>query len=203
VGGRRGARSAGAWHAHGRLHPGADGPGRQRLQPQQACLRDLSAAGDLRCTARRPYRSAADTEAGQDPARTRGGGAAAARCARPCAAAEADTGIWAQLWTLPQADSGIALQDWFDAHIEGSLDDAEPLPVLEHTFSHYRLHLQVLVATVQGSRGEDAGVRWVAAEELEKLGLPAPIRNLLQTGAPPAQPKRRTMRRAATSQDNE
>ena len=114
-----------------------------------------------------------------------------------------DTGIWAQLWTLPQAESGIALQDWFDAHIDGSLDDAEPLPVLEHTFSHYRLHLQVLVATVQGSRDKDAGVRWVPAEELATLGLPAPIRKLLQTGAPPAQPKRRTMRRAATSQDIE
>lgn len=114
-----------------------------------------------------------------------------------------DTGIWAQLWTLPQADSGVALQDWFDAHIEGSLDDAEPLPVLEHTFSHYRLHLQVLVATVQGLRNEAEGLRWVAAEELATLGLPAPIRKLLETGAPPAQPKRRTMRRAATSQDIE
>lgn len=114
-----------------------------------------------------------------------------------------DTGIWAQLWTLPQADSGVALQDWFDAHIEGSLDDAEPLPVLEHTFSHYRLHLQVLVATVQGLRNEAEGLRWVAAEERVTLGLPAPIRKLLETGAPPAQPKRRTMRRAATSQDIE
>jgi len=124
-------------------------------------------------------------------------------CGRVLLQKRPDTGIWAQLWTLPQAESGIALQDWFDAHIDGSLDDAEPLPVLEHTFSHYRLHLQVLAATVQGSRGEDAGVRWVAAEELATLGLPAPIRKLLQTGAPPAQPKRRTMRRAATSQDIE
>ncbi|MEK0266287.1 A/G-specific adenine glycosylase [Stenotrophomonas rhizophila] len=114
-----------------------------------------------------------------------------------------DTGIWAQLWTLPQADSGIALQDWFDAHIDGSLDDAESLPVLEHTFSHYRLHLQVLKATVQGLRDERADLRWVAAEALATLGLPAPIRKLLQTGAPPAQPKRRTMRRAASSQDIE
>ena len=114
-----------------------------------------------------------------------------------------DTGIWAQLWTLPQADSGITLQDWFDAHIDGSLDDAEPLPVLEHTFSHYRLHLQVLKATVEGLRDEKADLRWVAAEALATLGLPAPIRKLLETGAPPAQPKRRTMRRAASSQDIE
>ncbi len=91
-----------------------------------------------------------------------------------------DTGIWAQLWTLPQADSGNALQDWFDAHVEGSLEDAEELPVLQHTFSHYRLHLQILARRVQGLRVETPGLRWVAAEQLATLGLPAPIRKLLE-----------------------
>lgn len=114
-----------------------------------------------------------------------------------------DTGIWAQLWTLPQADSGMQLQDWFDAHIDGSLEDAEPLPVLQHTFSHYRLHLQVLVRRVQGLRAEDPGLRWVDAQALATLGLPAPIRKLLETGAPPASPKPRTMRRAPSSPDSE
>ncbi|MET0129691.1 MAG: NUDIX domain-containing protein, partial [Stenotrophomonas chelatiphaga] len=114
-----------------------------------------------------------------------------------------DTGIWAQLWTLPQADSGMALQDWFDAHVEGSLEDAEPLPVLEHTFSHYRLHLQVLVRQVQGLRRELPDLRWVDAAALASLGLPAPIRKLLETGAPPALPKRRKLQRAVPSPDQE
>ncbi|MCF7750059.1 A/G-specific adenine glycosylase [Bacillus subtilis subsp. subtilis] len=114
-----------------------------------------------------------------------------------------DTGIWAQLWTLPQADTGVAMQDWFDAHIEGALEDADALPVLQHTFSHYRLHLQVLVRQVHGLRGDLPGLRWVDPAQLATLGLPAPIRALLQTGAPPTVAKRRTMRRAATPQDNE
>jgi A/G-specific adenine glycosylase len=114
-----------------------------------------------------------------------------------------DTGIWAQLWTLPQADAGSDLQDWFDAHVDGSLDDADALPVLEHTFSHYRLHLQVLVQRVHGLRQEAPGLRWVAAADLASLGLPAPIRKLLATGAPPAQPKRRTMRGAPPSPESE
>jgi len=114
-----------------------------------------------------------------------------------------DTGIWAQLWTLPQADSGMALQDWFDAHVEGSLEDAEPLPVLEHTFSHYRLHLQVLVRQVQGLRRELPDLRWVDAAALASLGLPAPIRKLLETGAPPALPKRRKLQRVVPSPDQE
>ncbi|WP_422508536.1 A/G-specific adenine glycosylase [Stenotrophomonas sp. GZD-301] len=110
-----------------------------------------------------------------------------------------DTGIWAQLWTLPQAERGSDLQDWFDAHLDGSLEDAEALPVLEHTFSHYRLHLQVMSCRVAGLRADVPGLRWVATEELPTLGLPAPIRKLLETGAPPASPKRRTMRRAPSS----
>ncbi len=77
-----------------------------------------------------------------------------------------DTGIWAQLWTLPQAEAGSDLQDWFDAHVDGSLEDAEELPVLQHTFSHYRLHLQILSRKVRGLRVEEPTLRWVANDEL-------------------------------------
>lgn len=100
-----------------------------------------------------------------------------------------DTGIWAQLWTLPQAEAGSDLQDWFDAHVDGSLEDAEELPVLQHTFSHYRLHLQVLSRKVRGLRVEEPTLRWVANDELPALGLPAPIRKLLD-GATIKTPKR-------------
>lgn len=100
-----------------------------------------------------------------------------------------DTGIWAQLWTLPQAEAGSELQDWFDAHVEGSLEDAEELPVLQHTFSHYKLHLQVLSRQVHGLRVEEPTLRWVANDELPALGLPAPIRKLLD-GATIKAPKR-------------
>jgi len=101
-----------------------------------------------------------------------------------------DTGIWAQLWTLPQADAGSDLQDWFDDHVDGSLEEAEELPVLQHTFSHYRLHLQVLSRQVRGLRVEEPALRWVAADELPALGLPAPIRKLLD-GTPVKAPTRR------------
>ncbi|WP_315390078.1 A/G-specific adenine glycosylase [uncultured Stenotrophomonas sp.] len=113
-----------------------------------------------------------------------------------------DTGIWAQLWTLPQADSGSALQDWFDAHVQGTLEDAEELPVLQHTFSHYRLHLQILSRRVEGLLGEDPAMRWVADHELPALGLPAPIRKLLDSGSLPPAPAVRRKLRAAPSLKN-
>ncbi|KAG1250688.1 hypothetical protein G6F68_012673 [Rhizopus microsporus] len=61
----------------------ADGPGRDRLQPRATGLRDLPAARRLHCAPRRPHCRTAHAQARQDAARTRSGGAAAAR--RPAA----------------------------------------------------------------------------------------------------------------------
>ncbi|WP_045738484.1 A/G-specific adenine glycosylase [Xanthomonas sp. MUS 060] len=93
------------------------------------------------------------------------------------------TGIWAGLWTLPQAETESTLRDWFTRHASGSaFDAAEPLPPIVHTFSHYRLHLQPLrlrkVALRDALRDND-DLRWVARAALSALGLPAPIRKLL------------------------
>ncbi|MCC4594270.1 A/G-specific adenine glycosylase [Xanthomonas campestris pv. phormiicola] len=93
------------------------------------------------------------------------------------------SGIWASLWTLPQAESENELRAWFERETRGrDFDDAEPMPPIVHTFSHYRLHLQPLrlrkVALRDAVRDNDA-LRWVAPAGLSALGLPAPIRKLL------------------------
>nr|WP_298124639.1 A/G-specific adenine glycosylase [uncultured Pseudoxanthomonas sp.] len=93
-----------------------------------------------------------------------------------------ETGIWASLWTLPQADTDTGMRDWFAREVQGHYDDAEELPVVVHTFSHYRLHLQPLRVRGVALRGrvrDNDDLRWVACGELAKLGLPAPIRKLL------------------------
>jgi len=91
-------------------------------------------------------------------------------------------GIWASLWTLPQADTDGALREWFAGNIEGDYDSANELPRIVHTFSHYRLHLQPLHLRKVALRtrvGDNDELRWVARGELAALGLPAPIRKLL------------------------
>lgn len=93
------------------------------------------------------------------------------------------TGIWASLWTLPQADTDSALREWFSATIKGNYDNANELPLIVHTFSHYRLHLQPLhlrKVALTSKVGDNADLRWVARDELAALGLPAPIRKLLE-----------------------
>lgn len=93
------------------------------------------------------------------------------------------TGIWASLWTLPQADTDAELREWFAGEIAGDYDAAEELPRVVHAFSHYRLHLQPLrlrkVAPRDAVR-DNGDLRWVARGELASLGLPAPIRKLLE-----------------------
>ena len=93
------------------------------------------------------------------------------------------SGIWASLWTLPQADSETELRAWLERETrDRAFDDAEPMPPIVHTFSHYRLHLQPLrlrkVALRDAVRDND-DLRWVARADLSALGLPAPIRKLL------------------------
>jgi A/G-specific adenine glycosylase len=94
------------------------------------------------------------------------------------------TGIWASLWTLPQADTDTDLRLWFDAQVDGDYDAAEELPLVVHTFSHYRLHLQprrLRAVALHPRVGDNEGQRWVARADLATLGLPAPIRRLLES----------------------
>ena len=94
------------------------------------------------------------------------------------------TGIWASLWTLPQADTEAQLRAWFTSEVRGDYDAAEIMDVIVHTFSHFRLHLQPLrlrKVALRPGVGDNADLRWVGRAELACLGLPAPIRRLLHS----------------------
>lgn len=95
------------------------------------------------------------------------------------------TGIWASLWTLPQADDSALAREWFERHLSGEYEQAQPLSPIDHAFSHYKLQLQPLRWRGAESRariGDNDDLRWIAREELASLGIPAPIRRLLETG---------------------
>jgi len=93
-------------------------------------------------------------------------------------------GIWANLWTLPQAATDNELQHWFNTHIIGDYQNTQALPAIMHTFTHYRLHLQLLYLRgfiLRPQVNEDNLLRCVSYDELHRLGLPAPIRKLLDS----------------------
>ncbi|WEN14643.1 A/G-specific adenine glycosylase [Rhodanobacter sp. AS-Z3] len=89
-------------------------------------------------------------------------------------------GVWPGLWSLPEAtDPNDA---WLVARQHAQIDDAQALSAFTHTFSHYRLNIEPLLfdhATASHAIADNPQLRWCSADELEALGLPAPVRNLL------------------------
>ena len=92
-------------------------------------------------------------------------------------------GVWASLWSLPEfathKDAGI----WLRRHARADMEQAEPLQTIEHGFSHYRLRLHPLQwrnVQARDAIGDTDDLRWQAADQLDLVGLPAPIRKLLQ-----------------------
>jgi A/G-specific adenine glycosylase len=94
------------------------------------------------------------------------------------------TGIWASLWTLPQADDAVSSRAWFEQQLCGDFNEVEPLPAIDHAFSHYKLRLQPLRlrgVALRDRVGDNDDLRWVARGEFASLGIPAPIRKLLES----------------------
>jgi A/G-specific adenine glycosylase len=91
------------------------------------------------------------------------------------------TGVWASLWSLPQFDDPAMRDAWLAATL-ADVRPAPPLVPIEHTFSHYHLTLHPLaVEAILGDHVRDDGdLAWVDADTTRELGIPAPIRRLLQ-----------------------
>ena len=91
--------------------------------------------------------------------------------------------MWSGLWSLPEATSHDEARTLLASHARADFDAAEPLPVFEHVFSHYRLHIEPLrwrVADGAAAAGDNADLRWQPRARLHELGLPAPVKKLLE-----------------------
>lgn len=97
------------------------------------------------------------------------------------------SGVWASLWSLPQADDAMRALDWLRLHAPGlidavDLDTPQRLLPVQHGFTHFKLRLQPLHWPGLPARqrvSDNDHLRWVARDELATLGIPAPIRTLL------------------------
>ena len=86
-------------------------------------------------------------------------------------------GVWAGLHCMPLFDSEEALHAVASAL--GSAD-LQPLPVFTHVLTHKDLHLHTWRLQLSNAAvGLGAG-RWVEADAWPALGLPAPVRRMLQ-----------------------
>ncbi len=92
------------------------------------------------------------------------------------------TGIWGGLWSFPEYESLANIQSWFlEKNIPIKL--IKQLDEQRHTFSHYHLdYTGVMVKTDNPNNivMETNQSVWYKLTQFESLGLPAPIKRLLQ-----------------------
>ena len=91
----------------------------------------------------------------------------------------AGKGVWQGLWSLPEADDEASAES-----LRATLgaDAGHALPAFTHVFSHYRLDVQPSLHAVREPALEDnATRRWIRVDELDAVGLPRPIRTLLES----------------------
>lgn len=89
------------------------------------------------------------------------------------------TGIWAGLWSLPEATAPT--EDWArtERGLEIELMD-DTLPPLRHEFTHYSLTIQPVRARLLSDHGiEDADRLWYKPHTDNAPGLPAPVQRLI------------------------
>jgi len=92
-------------------------------------------------------------------------------------------GIWGGLWCFPElADdedaAAVSLQRY-----GASVGAAQPLPDVEHGFTHFSLTIspRKLEVTSVVPRAAETGYRWLTIEEAAKAGIPAPVRRILES----------------------
>ena len=97
----------------------------------------------------------------------------------------APTGVWAGLWSLPEAADEISARSEV-ARVRGADADAivfRALPPFVHGFSHYLLDVTPLALDIDPAPGiaDGAGRRWLHPRDASALGLPAPVRKLIES----------------------
>jgi A/G-specific adenine glycosylase len=93
-----------------------------------------------------------------------------------------ESGVWGGLWCLPEFASAGEAQAYAQRTLAGAPARPIPLPAVEHAFTHFDLVIMPLLAHCCGtaSAPEPARSLWYRAREPARVGLPAPIRLLLE-----------------------
>ena len=89
-------------------------------------------------------------------------------------------GIWGGLWSLPSDDDGTPIQQ----RLGLTTDSIRPLDALHHQLTHINMTIHPLIGNTDIlSSGVECtpDQRWFSQQEWPALGLPRPVRHLLET----------------------
>ncbi len=92
------------------------------------------------------------------------------------------TGIWGGLWCFPECSPDDDIEAWLLAETGFSAAIAKKLSVIKHSLTHYRMEIlpiHLKVKQCNNVRATDEQ-QWCLSGDALKLGVPVPVRNLLQ-----------------------
>jgi A/G-specific adenine glycosylase len=92
------------------------------------------------------------------------------------------TGVWAELWSLPETDAAAKTAQ-LARSLGARAQEPRALAAFTHVFTHFKLEITPLLAQASAlpQAADRDDLRWYSAAEYLQLGLPAPVRRLLQS----------------------
>jgi A/G-specific adenine glycosylase len=98
-----------------------------------------------------------------------------------------ETGIWGGLWCLPEFETVSAAALYAGQRLAGAKSQPQPLSIVQHAFTHFDLVITPLLTTCAGQAGilDSIPTLWYNARDPARIGLPAPIKTLLETLSSP------------------
>jgi A/G-specific adenine glycosylase len=92
-----------------------------------------------------------------------------------------ERGVWGGLWCLPEHETEAEARAFLDERC-GSQAPPQPLPQVFHAFTHFDLVITPLLARCAAPAAlvDEAAGLWYNTREPARVGLPAPIKTLLE-----------------------
>lgn len=89
-------------------------------------------------------------------------------------------GIWGGLLVPPEGEPGPVL-----ARLGLAAVEMRELPVLRHTFTHFRLHIRPVLCRVapEARLAAEGNLEWVALDFAPEAGVPTPVKKLIRQAA--------------------
>ena len=93
-----------------------------------------------------------------------------------------DSGVWGGLWSLPQFDTDGAARAYISQSLPPARGEPRTLGNVEHVFTHFNLVMAPLLVRCADEAVvmEEGSTLWYNLAQPARVGLPAPIRTLLQ-----------------------
>jgi len=93
-----------------------------------------------------------------------------------------ESGVWGGLWCLPEFDTTTAAQAYVRDSLVARTGEARALGAVVHAFTHFRLIIHPLLVHCAGAAlvMEEGASLWYNIRAPARIGLPAPIKALLE-----------------------